>query len=127
MIKSITVGRYLNVSGGTSTHVSKSYSANNGNGKMGDMLFDFDTQQFKVFDGSTWQTMYSAIPMIQLDGEAESLLNWARTKRQEEIQLDTLAKNNPVVKDLVDQIKEKEEQLRMVQILLKPEATPMGY
>jgi len=125
MIKSITVGRYLIASGGTSMHIPKSYSASNG--KMGDTLFDFDTQQFKVFDGSTWQTMYSYTPMIQLDGEAESLLNWARTKKQEETHLADLAKNNPVVKDLVDQIKQKEEQLRMVQILLKPETTPMGY
>jgi hypothetical protein len=125
MIKSITVGRYLTVNGGIPTHVSKNYSSSS-NGKLGDMMYDLDSQSIKVFDGYMWQQLNTS-PMIQLDGEAESLLNWARTKKQEEIRLADLTKNNPVVKDLVDQIKEKEEQLRMVQILLKPEVNPMGY
>ena len=125
MIKSITVGRYLTVTGVNPAYVAKNYGSPNG--KIGDMMYDLDTQSIKVYDGMSWQQLHGSIPSIQLDGEAESLLNWARKKKQEEIQLETLAKNNPVVKDLVDQIKQKEEQLRMVEILLKPEVTPMGY
>ena len=125
MIKSITVGRYLTVTGVIPAYVAKNYGSSNG--KIGDMMYDLDTQSIKVYDGVSWQQLHGSIPSIQLDGEAESLLNWARKKKQEEIQLETLAKNNPVVKDLVDQIKQKEEQLRMVEILLKPEVTPMGY
>jgi hypothetical protein len=125
MIKGITVGRYLTVTGANTTYVAKNYGSSSG--KIGDMMYDLDSQSIKVYDGVSWQQLHGSIPSIQLDGEAESLLNWARKKKQEEIHLETLAKNNPVVKDLVDQIKQKEEQLRMVEILLKPEVTPMGY
>lgn len=125
MIKSITVGRYLTVTGASPTYVAKNYGSSRG--KPGDMMYDLDTQSIIVYDGMSWQQLHGSIPSIQLDGEAESLLNWVRKKKQEEIHLETLAKNNPVVKDLVDQIKQKEEQLRMVEILLKPEVTPMGY
>jgi DnaJ-domain-containing protein 1 len=39
--------------------------------------------------------------------------------RLEEIELEQLAKENAAVKDLVDQIKEKQHQLKMIQTLIK--------
>jgi len=118
MINSLTtVGKYLHVTGGSGTHVTRSY---NSNAKMvGDMMYDVDTQCIKVYDGNSWVAMASPSVAVGLTGEAESLLDWAKQKRIEEWERERLAETNPAVKDLVNQIKEKEEQIKMVQTLLK--------
>lgn len=112
-----TVGKYLHVTGGGGTHISRSY---NSNAKMvGDMMYDVDSQCIKVYDGSSWVTLLSPPVTVGLTGEAESLLDWAKQKRIEEWERERLAETNPAVKDLVNQIKEKEEQIKMVTALLK--------
>jgi hypothetical protein len=40
---------------------------------------------------------------------------------QEEVERERLAETNPTIKDLMNQLKEKEEQLRIVQTLIKEE------
>lgn len=112
-----TSGRYLTVTGGTSsTYVSKSY---NSNAKMvGDMMYDCDSQCIKVFDGSNWQSLIGSHATVELTYEAQSLLDWARKKKDEEMLLDKQAQENPAIKDLVDQIKLKQEQVKMIQTLL---------
>ena len=55
--------------------------------------------------------------------EAASLLDWARKKRDEEIKIDLLAAVNPTIKDLLDQIKEKEDQIQMVMNLIRKEVS----
>jgi hypothetical protein len=40
---------------------------------------------------------------------------------QEEAERERLAETNPTIRDLMDQIKQKEEQLRIVQTLIKEE------
>jgi myo-inositol catabolism protein IolC len=47
------------------------------------------------------------------------LLDWARKKRQEEMELEVLAKEHPSIKDLVDQINLKKEQIKMVKTLIQ--------
>jgi hypothetical protein len=65
--------------------------------------------------------MYSNTASVDLSGEAVSLLEWARKKRNEELELARLAETNPTIKDLMDQIKQKQEQLSIVQTLIKEE------
>ena len=85
-----TSGRYLQVTGGTSsTYINKSY---NSNAKMvGDMMYDTDSQCIKVFDGSSWQQLYGGHATVDLTYEAQSLLDWARKKRDEEMLLEKQA------------------------------------
>ena len=118
MINNISVtGKYMHVNGNGSTYVAKSYSSN---AKMtGDMMYDVDSQCIKVFDGTNWVTLVNASVSVGLNYEAESLLDWARQKRDEENERNHLAETNPAIKDLVNQIKEKEDQIKMVQTLLK--------
>jgi hypothetical protein len=112
-----TSGRYITVTGGTtSTYVAKTY---NSNAKMvGDMMYDVDSQCIKVYDGSNWQPLYGSVATVELTYEAESLLDWARKKKDEEMLLEKQAQENPAIKDLVEQIKLKQEQIKMVQTLL---------
>jgi len=122
MINNIAAtGKYIQVSGSGSTYVSRSY---NSNAKMvGDMMYDVDSQCIKVYDGSTWATLSSPSVTVGLTAEAEMLLDWARKKRAEDFDREQLAQTNPAIKDLVNQIKEKEEQIKMVQTLLKSSGT----
>jgi hypothetical protein len=112
-----TSGRYITVIGGSpSTFVNKNYSSN---GFMtGDMRYDLDSQCIKVFDGSNWVSLVSTNATIELTYEAQSLLDWASKKRLEEQLLEKQAQENPAIKDLVEQIKQKQEQIKMVQTLL---------
>ena len=118
MLKGInTSGRYLQVSGGNfNTHVSKSYNSNTHS--TGDMRYDLDDQSMKVFDGTSWQTLHGGYATVEMTPDAESLLDWARKKRQEEMLLEKQAQEHPAIKDLVDQIKLKQEQIKMVQTLI---------
>lgn len=113
-----TSGRYLQVTGGSSsTYVNKNY---NGNAFMaGDMRYDLDSQCIKVFDGSSWQSIVGSMATVELTYEAESLLNWARQKKDEEMVLEKLAQEHPTIKDLVEQIKQKQDQIKMVQTLIQ--------
>jgi hypothetical protein len=72
----------------------------------------------EVYDGLNWVTIQMSHVAVGLSNEVEGLLSWAREKRKEELELEDLAKTNTTVNDLVNQIKLKQEQIKMVQILL---------
>lgn len=117
MIKGLTTtGKYMQVIGGPSSTYVNSFSGAQG---IGNLRFNTTNQTLEVYDGNNWTTMNMGIPIIGLTGEAESLLDWARQKRAEEWERERLAESNPTIKDLLSQIKEKEEQIKMVQTLLK--------
>ncbi len=112
-----TGGRYITVTGGDSTtYVSKSYNSNTF--MQGDMRYDLESQCIKVWDGQNWQAIVGSNATIDLSYEAQTLLDWVRRKKDEEYLLEKQAQESPVIKDLVDQIKLKQEQIKMVQTLL---------
>ena len=116
MINSVIGGKFIQISGGSSAHVPKSYSSNQY--MTGDMRYDLDSQCIKVFDGATWQALISSSVQVSLNHEAESLLEWVRAKRHEEIQLQELAKRHPAVADAVTAVTQAQEKLRMVAALV---------
>jgi hypothetical protein len=119
MIKSIhSSSPFLTISGG---NPGSTYIGNfNGTG-VGNMRYNPNSQNIEVYDGSTWIILSAHHATINLNDEAVSLLEWARKKRNEEFEIKQLAETNPAIKDLVTQIKEKEEQIRVVQTLIKEE------
>ena len=120
MIKSIhSSSPFLTVSGGNpgSTYIGN-YSNAPG---VGNMRYNPSNQNIEVYDGSTWIILSAHHTNINLSDDAVSLLEWARKKRNEELELERLAQTSPAIKDLITQIEEKEEQIRVVQTLLKEE------
>ena len=118
MIKSIhSSSPFLTVSGGNpgSTYIGN-YSNAPG---VGNMRYNPSNQNIEVYDGSTWIILSAHHTNINLSDEAVSLLQWARQKRDEELDLTRLAQTSPAIKDLVNQIKDKEEQIKMVITLIK--------
>jgi hypothetical protein len=63
--------------------------------------------------------MQSSYASVNLTPDAEKLLDWAKKKMQEEQELTELAVENPAIADLVNQITEKKNQIKMVQTLIK--------
>lgn len=118
MIKSInSSSRYISVMGGQATSsLAKNFSSNTV--MTGQMIYDFNDQQMKVYDGQYWQTIPTGYATVELTYDAESLLDWARQKRNEDLETARLAKDNPTIQDLVEQIKLKQDQLKMVVTLL---------
>ena len=118
MIDGISVtSKYMSAHGGHggTTYINGMHGAQG----VGNMRYNTSSQKMEVFDGSAWIIINSNIASVGLTGEAESLLDWAKQKRDEERTLEYLAEENTTIKDLVNQIKEKQEQIKMVQTLLK--------
>ena len=89
----------------------------------GMVAYDGSSQTMKVFDGNTWLTLGGGVANIHLTPNAISILKWAEKKMLEEAERNKLAETTPAIKDLMDQIKEKEEQICVVQTLIKEEVT----
>ena len=109
-------GRYVMVSCGSATNYINAYSGLQG---VGNMRYNTSSQCMEVFDGTSWQKLHMDTAHVGLSPEAEQILEWANRKRLEEIELERLVKENAAVKDLVDQITEKQHQLKMIQTLIK--------
>jgi hypothetical protein len=119
MIKSIhSSSPFLTVSGG---NPGSTYIGNfNGTG-VGNMRYNPNSQNIEVYDGSTWIILSAHHANINLSDETVSVLQWAKKKMLEEAERNKLAETNPAIKDLVNQIKDKEEQIKIVQALIKEE------
>lgn len=106
----------ITVTGGTTSTYVNGYGGAQG---LGNMRYNTSSQKMEVFDGNSWVMLNMGTASVGLSGEAEALLNWARVKRNEELELARLAEENPTIKDLVEQVKQKQDQIKMVQTLLK--------
>ncbi len=116
MIKNINAsGRYMQVSGNPGSTYVNNYSGALG---VGDVRYNTTNQNLEVYDGSTWIQIQSGYASVGLNAEAESLLDWARQKRDEELQIQTLAKSNVAIKDLLEQRKTIDDQISMVKTLV---------
>jgi hypothetical protein len=116
MIKSIYPGSVdITVSGGSSVtpYINPTYSGS------GMIKYDPASHSFQVNDGHSWVTIPNNDVTIDLSYESKKALDWARRKYREEQELEELAKTNPAINDLVNQIKEKQDQLKMVKALIK--------
>jgi len=109
MIKNITpIGRYITVSGGNSSTYVNGYSGAQG---VGNMRFNTSTQNMEVFDGSNWIMLNMDYASVGLNSEAESLLDWARKKRDEELAWQNLAATSQAVKIALDNLEQAKQQL----------------
>lgn len=114
MIDYIVGGEFLNVAcnKGANPYINNTHPI------TGMVAFDGGSQHMKVYDGSGWQTIGGGSATVNLTQNAISVLKWAEKKMFEEYARERLAETNPTIKDLVNQIKDKEEQIKMVQTLL---------
>ena len=109
MIKGITQsGRYTTVSNGNASTYVNSYSGQQG---VGNMRFNTSTQNMEVFDGNNWVMLNMSYASVGLTPDAESLLDWAKEKRSEELAWESLAKDNQAVKIALENLNKARQQL----------------
>ena len=109
MIKGLTQsGRYITVTNGNASTYVNGFSGAQG---VGNMRYNTSNQQMEVFDGSSWVMLNMDYASVGLNGEAESLLDWAREKRNEELMWKSLANDNKAVKIALDNLEQARKQL----------------
>jgi hypothetical protein len=102
MIKNIAAtGRYMQVSGGASSTYVNGYGGAQG---VGNMRYNTSNQNMEVFDGSNWITLNMGYSSVGLTPEAETLLDWARKKREEEYQLQSLMEKHPGLQEAYERL-----------------------
>jgi hypothetical protein len=101
MIKNInSSGRYLTVTGG---QTSGPYISPGASG-AGMMRWSSNSGAIEVNDGNSWVTVTPGYATVELNPDTESLLEWARKKRSEEMRIKTLAEQHPGIKDLQEKL-----------------------
>ena len=116
MIDSVLSGSaYLNIASYSGSTYVNGYAGQQG---VGNMRYNTSSQKMEVYDGTNWITMQTGSATVSLTANAVSVISWAERKMMEEKELERLAETNPTIKDLVEQIKQKQDQIKMVQTLL---------
>lgn len=113
MIRTISGSKYIQVSGGSYTNPYISPGANG----AGMVRWNSSMNCLEVNDGNSWQQIQSAYPMISLTSDAETLLDWARAKRDEEWRIAALAAKHPTVADALAAVQLAKEKLQVVTLL----------
>jgi len=120
MIKGIThAGKYLQVTGGSpiSTYVPP------GSQSAGMLRYNTSSCNMEVYDGSSWKELSTTYASVSMTSEAEALLDWARRKRDEEFQIEALAKEHPAINIALGNLKKAKIQLDATIILSKEHET----
>ena len=116
MIKGIAhSGRYLQVTGGSPMNP---YIPSGGQ-SAGMLRYNTSMNTVEVYDGQVWKEVSSNYANVALTSDAEALLDWARKKRDEELQLEVLAKEHPAINIALGNLKKAKIQLDATIILSK--------
>ena len=84
----------------------------------GQVRFNPNNRSMEVYDGATW-IMLASQAEVKLSPSAEEILRWGREKMEEERNWRVMAERNPTIKDAYEKFKQAEEQLKIVQALVK--------
>jgi formamidopyrimidine-DNA glycosylase len=103
-----SVGKYMYVHGGNASTYLNTHAGAQG---VGNVRYNISNQQFEVWDGHSWCKIAMDSPVIGLSPEAESLLDWARDRRDEEKTWEKLAEENSAVRIAFDNLVEARRQL----------------
>lgn len=124
MIKTVNgMGRHIMVNGGMPSTTYMNTSA--GYMSVGDLRYNSNMQRLEVYDGQMWIELNSSHASVGLTPDAERAIDWAIRKQREDADLESLAKSNQAIADLLNQKKELDDKIKMVQTLIR-EDTKVG-
>jgi len=104
MIKGIMSGSGINVQGG---HTSFPYVPQNSSNPIQGML-RMNGQDIQVFDGSSWINLGNSFATVELNGETQAILQWAREQRDKQFKREQLIKTNPSLQKAMEAIERAE-------------------
>lgn len=91
MLKGLTGGQYITVSGG---HPHNPYISP-GTVGAGMLRYNPNMNCMEVNDGNMWKQLDMNFATVELTGEAVSILDWAKKKMAEEKRIDELCEKYP--------------------------------
>ena len=94
-------GRYMQVIGGSASTYVNNYGGSQG---VGNLRFNTSNQNLEVYDGTGWITMNMPDATVGLNDEAESLLDWARERRNEELELRARIEKHPGLQEAYERL-----------------------
>jgi len=116
MIKGInSSNRYISISGGSpaAPYISP------GAAGAGMLRWNPNMNQMEVNDGNSWIGISMNYASIELTPETESLLEWARKKRDQEKNWYELASNSEAVRIALEQLEQAQTRLELTAILAR--------
>lgn len=115
MIKGLMGNGSVVVNGG---NTSVPYVNQNTNNPMQGMVRVWGSDM-QVYDGNSWLTMSTSYATVELNGEAQSLLQWAREQKQKQADREDRIKKNPALQKAYENIKRAEENFDLIDALVK--------
>jgi hypothetical protein len=117
MIKGISLqGKYMYVHGGNANTYVNGYAGAQG---VGNVRYNTSSQCFEVYDGNNWQPISMDYATVGLNSEAETLLDWVKSKQRQEIELLELATKNQAVLTALENVKKAQDQLTIIATLAR--------
>lgn len=110
MIKGLTGGTNVVVTGGSTSFPYVPYNSNN---PVQGML-RLNGQDFQVFDGSAWVNLGTSYASVELSPDAQSLLQWAREQRDKQLKREKLIKDNPALQKAMEAINRAEDNFDLI-------------
>lgn len=112
MIKGInSSSRYLTVTGGTPSNPYISP----GSVGAGMMRYNPNMNCIEVNDGNSWKTLEMSYASVELNADAESLLQWAREQRDKQWARESKMQSNPALKRAYEAIIRAEENFDLLE------------
>jgi len=117
MIKNVYgSGRYLTALNNNASNYVNNFSGAQG---LGDLRFNTVLQCLEVWDGQMWQPFKMSDVSVSLTQDAVEAIDWVNHKRKEEHDIQVLAEKYPAVADQLAAVREAEEKLRMITLLVQ--------
>ncbi len=114
MIKGInTSGRYITVSGGTTSDPYISPGA----AGAGMVRWNPNMNCMEVNDGMSWKSFTTSYATVELTPEAESLFDWARKERSKQQLREQAVEKNPALKKAYEAIQRAEENFDLLEAI----------
>ena len=86
---------------------------------VGNIRYNTSLQKMEVYDGSAWQSLNWGAATVGLTSAADTAITWVISKMYEEDRLRHLAKDHPIMQDLLEQRNKINEQLKVAENLVK--------
>lgn len=96
MIKGIMGGTGVVVNGGNASVPYVNMSSGSMANPMQGMM-RINGTEIQVFDGSSWLNVNSSYATVELNGDYQSIIEWARVQRDKQAKREQLIKDNPAL------------------------------
>ena len=122
MIKGIMGSQGIVVNGG---NTSVPYVSQNNSNPMQGMVRIWGSDM-QVFDGTNWMNLSSSYATVELTGEAQTLLQWAREQRDRQLRREHLIKNNPALQKAMAAIERAEANFDLLEKFVEHDHDDQG-